>query len=76
LSFVAARPRVEERDIREFRRQEKIDSILLCPGFTHADVAEIFAALENKVSVSVARGDGPGSRLAMEAMMREKFFEL
>jgi hypothetical protein len=31
---------------------EKIDAILLCPGFTHSNVSEIFQALEGKVSVS------------------------
>jgi len=76
LFVVVVRNQAEAVEVsREFRRQEKIDSILLCPGFTHGDAAEIFAALENKVAVSVARGDGPGSRLAMEAMTREKFFE-
>jgi hypothetical protein len=76
LFIVVVRNQAEAVDVsREFYRRDKIDSVLLCPGFTHGDAAEIFAALENKVSVSVARGDGPGSRLAMEAMQREKFFE-
>lgn len=29
--------------------KEKIDAIMLCPGFTHSNVAEIFEALEGKV---------------------------
>ncbi|MDH4197597.1 MAG: DUF6506 family protein, partial [Candidatus Aminicenantes bacterium] len=67
LFVVVVRNQAEALEVsREFRGREKIDSILLCPGFTHGDAAEIFAALENKVSVSVARGDGPGSRIAME----------
>lgn len=53
--------------------KEKIDAILLCPGFTHRDVAELFQALEGKVSVNVARGDGPSSQIAMEAMQRAHF---
>jgi hypothetical protein len=55
-------------------REKKIESILLCPGFTHQDIAEIVRATENKVSVCVARGDGPGSRISQEALKRAGFF--
>ena len=54
---------------------EKIDSILLCPGFTNADVATIAEAAGKNVSVCVARGDGPGSRITMEAFKREGWFD-
>ena len=50
---------------------DKIDAILLCPGFTHEDVSEIFNALEGKVSVSVARGDGPSSRISQAVIQKE-----
>jgi hypothetical protein len=50
---------------------DKIDAILLCPGFTHNDVSELFNALEGKVSVSVARGDGPSSRISQTVIQRE-----
>jgi len=53
--------------------KEKIDSILLCPGFTHSDVSEIVRALEGKVSVSVARGDGPGNKIA-QAVIQKEFY--
>ncbi len=53
--------------------KEKIDAILLCPGFTHHDVSEIFQALEGKVSVSVARGDGPSSKISQAVIQREWF---
>ena len=53
--------------------KEKIDAIMLCPGFTHSDVAEIFQALEGKVSVSVSRGDGPSNRISQPAIQREYF---
>ena len=33
---------------RDLYEKEKIDSVLLCPGFTHKDVAEIFEALKIK----------------------------
>ncbi len=44
-----------------------VQSIMLCPGFTHEQVAEIFNALDN-VSVTVARGDGPSGQIAKDAM--------
>lgn len=54
-------------------KKEKIDAIILCPGFTHVDVAEIFQALEGKVSVNVARGDGPSSKISQAVIQREYF---
>jgi hypothetical protein len=55
-------------------REKKIESILLCPGFTHRDIAEIVSATENKVSVCVARGDGPSNSISQEALKRAGFF--
>jgi hypothetical protein len=53
--------------------KEKIDAIMLCPGFTHNDVSEIFQALEGKVSVNVARGDGPSSKISQAVIQKEYF---
>ena len=53
--------------------KEKIDAVMLCPGFTHNDVSEIFQALEGKVSVNVSRGDGPSNKISMPAIQREYF---
>ena len=52
-------------------KNDKIDAILLCPGFTHNDIAEIFKVLDGKVSVSVARGDGPSSRISQAVIQKE-----
>jgi hypothetical protein len=52
--------------------KEGIESILLCPGFTHCDVAEIAATMKN-VAVSVARGDGPSMSIAIPALKREGY---
>jgi hypothetical protein len=38
---------------------------------THADVAELFQALGGKVSVNVARGDGPSAKLVQPVLERE-----
>jgi len=56
---------------KEMVKEEHIDAVLLCPGFTHADVAGIVKAAGDKVSVSVARGDGPSNRISLEARKRE-----
>jgi hypothetical protein len=57
----------------DFIKSANIDSILLCPGFTHTDVAEIARLAGHNVAVSVARGDGPSSRASLEARRREGY---
>jgi hypothetical protein len=52
-------------------RDEQIDAIMLCPGFTHSDVSELFNALGGRVSVSVCRGDGPSNRIVQPVIQRE-----
>jgi hypothetical protein len=59
------------RIAKEIHDKDNIDSILLCPGFTHRDVGEIFDALEGKVGVTVARGDGPSSNITAPVLKRE-----
>ena len=46
---------------------------MLCPGFTHSNVAEIFQALEGKVSVNVSRGDGLSDKISQPVIQREFF---
>jgi hypothetical protein len=55
---------------RDFVERRAIDSVLLCPGFTHRDVAQIVDAAGPNVGVSVARGDGPSARVAKAARER------
>jgi len=55
-------------------KEEGIHSILLCPGFTHKDIAEIAEAVGKNVAVAVARGDGPSSRVSKEVMRKEGWF--
>ena len=55
-------------------KEEGVHSILLCPGFTHQNVAEISEAVGENVGVSVARGDGPSSKVAKDVMKREGWF--
>ncbi len=56
---------------RELVDKEGIHSVLLCPGFTHADVAAIAEAVGENVGVTVARGDGPSNRIAVQTIARE-----
>ena len=73
LTFVV-KSQVEALTIsKRIYEEEKIDAILLCPGFSHSDVAEIFEVLEGKVSVNVARGDGPSSRIAQTVIKQEYY---
>jgi Family of unknown function (DUF6506) len=55
-------------------KQEGIHSILLCPGFTHENVAEIAEAVGGNVGVFVTRGDGPSNRITQEVKEREGWF--
>ena len=55
-------------------KEEGIEAIILCPGFTHKDIAEIQDVVGPNVGITVARGDGPSSKISMEAMKRAGWF--
>ena len=55
---------------KTYMAEKQIESLMLCPGFSHSDVAELVAATERKVAVSVARVDGPGTMLSQAARKR------
>ena len=52
------------------KRREFIQSCF-AQEFTHRNVAEITEAVGGNVSVAVARGDGPSSRVSAEIRRRE-----
>ena len=58
---------------QDFVEKRNIDSVLLCPGFTHGDVAEIVQAAGGNVAVAVARGDGPSGKVSLAARRREGY---
>jgi len=71
LHTVVVRTQAEALEIcRDFVEMKAIDSVLLCPGFTHQEVAEIAEAVGHDVGVAVARGDGPSSRVTKAARAR------
>jgi hypothetical protein len=59
---------------KNYLEMENIDSVLLCPGFTHSDVAEIVKVAGKNVAVSVARGDGPSGKVSLEARKQAGYF--
>lgn len=52
---------------RRLVEEEWIQSILLCPGFTHQNVAEIQDTVKGKTGVFVARGDDSSSIITRKA---------
>ncbi len=72
LFSVVVRDQVQAvEECKKLVKEEGIHSVLLCPGFTHRNVAEITEAVGGNVSVAVARGDGPSSRVSAEIRRRE-----
>ena len=59
---------------RELVAHEGVQSILLCPGNSHEDVARLAAELGDGISVSVARGDARSTRVAVKAMEEAGWF--
>jgi hypothetical protein len=48
-----------------------VESIILCPGFSNKDIAELEEAVGEGVGISVSRGDPRSQAIAMRAMKRE-----
>ncbi len=72
LFSVVVRDQVQAvEECKKLVKEEGIHSVLLCPGFTYRNVAEITEAVGGNVSVAVARGDGPSSRVSAEIRRRE-----
>jgi hypothetical protein len=63
------------RYCRKLASEAGVQSFLLCPGFTNRGVARVSKAVGDKVSVNVARGDGPSNVLAHRYMEEAGFFE-
>lgn len=56
---------------RKLVSEKGVESIILCPGFSNKDIAELEEALGEGVGISVARGDPHSQAVAMQAMKRE-----
>jgi len=51
-------------------KEEGIHSVLLCPGFSDKDVAEIAEAVGENIGVAIARGDSPGRKVPTEVRIK------
>ncbi|MFH1150227.1 MAG: DUF6506 family protein [Actinomycetota bacterium] len=51
--------------------EKGVESIILCPGFSNTDIAELDESVGEAVGISVARGDAKSQMCAMRAMQRE-----
>ena len=51
-------------EIGRYCRANDIHSVVLCPGFTHAMVAQVALEVGSEVAVSASRADGPGSSVS------------
>jgi hypothetical protein len=59
---------------RKLVGEKGVESIILCPGFTNKDIAELDEAVGADCGVSVSRGDAPSGAVARRAMQREGWF--
>lgn len=59
---------------QEMLETEGIHSVLLCPGFTHAEVATIQEAVKSRAGVYVARGDDPSAKIVQNVMEEVGWF--
>jgi hypothetical protein len=56
---------------KDLVQKEGVQSIILCPGFTHQAIARIASAVGGRASINVARGDGPGTMMVSEILTKE-----
>jgi hypothetical protein len=72
LHSVVVRTQLEAIEVSmRLVKEEGVQSILLCPGCTHQNVAEILDVVKGKAGVFVARGDGPSNRITRKARTGE-----
>ena len=57
-------------ECKKLVKEESIHSVLLCPGFTDKNVAEITETVGEDVGVAVARGNPPGRGVPADVRIR------
>jgi len=57
-------------ECKKLVEDEGIHSVLLCPGFSDKNVAEITEAVGETIGVAVARGDSPGRRVPAKVRIK------
>ncbi len=63
------------KEAKDLAENDGVQSILLCPGFNHKQIAEIGEIVGENVGISIARGDGPASKIAMQSMKEAGWFK-
>ena len=61
--------------VKKLVLEEGVHSIVLCPGFTYKDVAEIQSAVEGKAAICMSHSDSPGSRITAAVIERLGWFK-
>jgi len=56
---------------KELVQSEGVQSLILCPGFSHEAVAKIANAVGPGVAITVARGDVPSTLMTREMLKKE-----
>ena len=56
---------------KELVEKEGVQSINLCPGFSHEGVAEVRSVLGEGVPINVCRGDVPSTMMTAEILAKE-----
>jgi hypothetical protein len=59
---------------KELVQKQGVQSIHLCPGFTHQAVARVAAAVAGRAAVQVSRGDIPSTTMVGEILGKEGWF--
>jgi hypothetical protein len=59
------------RVCKELVEKEGMQSINLCPGFTHEAVAKVRSAIGDGVSITVSRGDIPSTMMTDQVLTKE-----
>jgi len=55
---------------KELVQNAGVQSLALCPGFSHEAVAKVAKAVGPEVAITVARGDVPSTRMAVEMLKK------
>ena len=55
-------------------QKQGVQSIILCPGFTHQAIAKIASAVGGRAAINVARGDVPSTTMVGEILTKEGWF--
>lgn len=59
---------------KDLVQNQGVQSLFLCPGFTHQAIARVVDAVGDQVAVQVSRGDVPSTMMVGEILGKEGWF--